>query len=452
MCPSCEPEAATNGNAQANGSSNGGAHPGFTAVQTKSNPHAVRSNPYQPVGDFLSNISNFKIIESTLREGEQFANAFFDTAKKIEIAKALDDFGVDYIELTSPAASDQSRADCEAICKLGLKAKILTHIRCHMDDARIAVQTGVDGVDVVIGTSSYLMEHSHGKDMTYITNTAIEVINYVKSHNIEIRFSSEDSFRSNLVDLLSIYSTVDKIGVNRVGIADTVGCASPRQVYDLIRTLRGVVSCDIETHFHNDTGCAIANAYCALEAGATHIDTSVLGIGERNGITPLGGLMARMIVADREYVMGKYKLHKLKDIEDLVAQAVEVNIPFNNYITGFCAFTHKSGVHSKAILNNPSTYEIINPADFGMTRYIHFASRITGWNAIKSRAIQLGMAMTDEQYKACTAKIKQLADIRPINIDDTDSIIRAFHRSRVLGKDISDTLLASVAETPDAVV
>ena len=85
--------------------------------------------------------------------------------------------------------------------------------------------------------------------------------------------------------------------MHRVGIADTVGCATPRQVYDLVRTLRGVVSCDIETHFHNDTGCAIANAYCALEAGATHVDTSVIGIGERNGITPLGGLMARMIVA-----------------------------------------------------------------------------------------------------------------------------------------------------------
>ena len=105
------------------------------------------------------------------------------------------------------------------------------------------------------------------------------VIEFVKSKKIEIRFSSEDSFRSDLVDLLSIYSAVDKVGVNRVGIADTVGCASPRQVYDLVRTLRGVVGCDIETHFHNDTGCAIANAYCALEAGATHVDTSVLGIG-----------------------------------------------------------------------------------------------------------------------------------------------------------------------------
>ncbi|KAK5660213.1 hypothetical protein OQA88_13687, partial [Cercophora sp. LCS_1] len=78
-------------------------------------------NPYQPVGDYISNVSRFKIIESTLREGEQFANAFFDTDTKIKIAKALDDFGVDYIELTSPAASEQSRLDCEAICKLGLK-------------------------------------------------------------------------------------------------------------------------------------------------------------------------------------------------------------------------------------------------------------------------------------------------------------------------------------------
>ena len=90
--------------------------------------------------------------------------------------------------------------------------------------------------------------------MAYITKTAIEVINFVKSKGIEIRFSSEDSFRSDLVDLLSIYQTVDKIGVDRVGIADTVGCANPRQVYDLVRTLRGVVSCDIEVHLHNDTG------------------------------------------------------------------------------------------------------------------------------------------------------------------------------------------------------
>ncbi|KAH6981854.1 hypothetical protein BGZ61DRAFT_446819 [Ilyonectria robusta] len=396
-----------------------------TAAPARNAHHT--SSPYKSVGDFLSNLDKFQIIESTLREGEQFANAYFDTATKVKIATALSDFGVEYIELTSPAASEQSRIDCETIAKLGLKAKILTHVRCTMADAKLACDTGVDGVDVVIGTSSFLREHSHGKDMAYITKTAIEVINYVKSRGREVRFSSEDSFRSDLVDLLALYKAVDKVGVNRVGVADTVGCATPRQVYDLVRTLRGVVGCDIETHFHDDTGCAIANAHAALEAGATHIDTSVLGIGERNGITPLGGLMARMIVGSHEYVTSRYKLHKLKEIEDMVAEAVQINVPFNNPITGFCAFTHKAGIHAKAILNNPSTYEIINPADFGMSRYVHFASRLTGWNAIKSRVEQLGLNMTDDQVKEVTQKIKQLADIRPLAIDDTDSIIRSYH-------------------------
>lgn len=376
----------------------------------------------------LTRVNNFYIIESTLREGEQFANAFFDTAKKVEIAKALDEFGVDYIELTSPAASEESRKDCALIASLGLKAKILTHIRCNMDDAKLAIATGVDGLDVVIGTSSILREFSHGKDMDYIVKNAIEVVSYIKSHGVEVRFSSEDSFRSDLVDLLNIYREMDKIGVDRVGIADTVGCANPRQVYDLVKTLRGVVSCDIECHFHNDTGCAIANAYAALEAGATHIDTSVLGIGERNGITPLGGLIARMYTADREYVTKKYKLHKLRDVENLVAEAVEVQVPFNNYITGYCAFTHKAGIHAKAILNNPSTYEILRPEDFGMTRYVDIGSRLTGWNAVKNRVQQLGLQMSDDEIKEVTAQIKKLADVSPQSVESVDHLLAHYHR------------------------
>ncbi|KAI7887025.1 homocitrate synthase [Lichtheimia hyalospora FSU 10163] len=407
-------------------------------------------SPYMPkYPDPNSNISNFKIIESTLREGEQFANAFFSTEKKIEIAKALDDIGVDYLELTSPAASEQSRNDCKAISNLGLKAKILTHVRCHMDDAKLAIDTGVDGLDVVIGTSSYLREFSHGKDMDYITERAIEVISYVKEQGLEVRFSTEDSFRSDLVDLLSIYKAVDKIGVNRVGIADTVGCANPRQVYELVKTLRSVVSCDIECHFHNDTGCAIANAYAALEAGATHIDTSVLGIGERNGITPLGGLLARMYAADKGYVMNKYDLKAIRDVENIVADAVEVTVPFNNYITGYCAFTHKAGIHAKAILNNPSTYEILKPEDFGMSRYVSIGHRLTGWNAVKNRIEQLQLTdLKDEDAKVVTQKIKVLADIRPLSLDDVDTLLRHYHSAKTVG---SHEHFLNEIDTPDQI-
>ncbi len=369
----------------------------------------------------------FSIIESTLREGEQFANAFFDTETKIKIAKALDKFGVEYIEITSPAASEQSRLDCEEICKLNLNAKILTHIRCHMDDAKIAVETGVDGLDVVIGTSSLLRQFSHGKDMKYIIEHATEVIKFIQSKGLEVRFSSEDSFRSNLDDLIELYTAVDKLGVNRVGIADTVGCADPLQVYNLVSTVRNIVSCDIECHFHNDTGCSIANAYAALQAGATHIDTSVLGIGERNGITPLGGLIARMYTVDKEHIKHKYKLDYLREVENVVAEAVQVQIPFNNYITGYCAFTHKAGIHAKAILNNPDTYEILKPEDFGMSRYVSIGHRLTGWNAVKNRVNQLNLQISDDEIKEVTQQIKNLADIKMLSIEEVDTLLRDKH-------------------------
>jgi len=384
-------------------------------------------------------LDNFAIIESTLREGEQFANAFFTSDQKVEIAKLLDAFGVEYLELTSPVASPQSRLDIERIAKLGLKTKILTHVRCHMDDARVAVETGADGIDVLFGTSSYLRQFSHGKDIAYIIDSAQEVIEFVKGHGLEVRFSSEDSFRSDLVDLLTIYRTVDKIGVNRVGIADTVGVANPMQVYELVRTLRGVVHCDIEFHGHNDTGCAVANSYCALQAGATHVDTSVLGIGERNGITPLGGLIARMYAYNPDLVRQRYNLPLLREVENFVANLVEVDVPFNNYITGYTAFTHKAGIHAKGILNNPSTYEILDPADFGLTRYIHVAHRLTGWNAIKQRAEQLKLDLPDDVIKEITAQIKALADKKRLSLDDVDVLLRSYH-SQSVGEDKRDAL------------
>lgn len=376
-------------------------------------------------------LDNFAIIESTLREGEQFANTFYTSGQKIEIARMLDAFGVEYLELTSPAASPQSRADCTAIARLGLRTKLLTHIRCHLDDARLAVDTGVDGIDILFGTSSHLRKFSHGKSIREIIDSAIQVIEYIKNQGLQVRFSSEDSFRSDPADILAVYQAVDQIGVNRVGIADTVGIATPRQVYDLVRTVRRVVRCDIEYHGHNDTGCAIANAYSALDAGATHVDTSVLGIGERNGITPLGGLIARMYAHNPAQIRQKYNLPLLREVENLVAEIVGVDVPFNNYITGYTAFTHKAGIHAKAILNNPSTYEILDPSDFGLTRYLHIAHRLTGWNAVKQRADQLQLDLTAPQLKEVTAQIKAEADRRKLSLDDVDVLLREYH-SRAL--------------------
>ncbi len=368
-------------------------------------------------------LESYHIIESTLREGEQFVGASFTTAQKTEVAQLLDAFGVECIELTSPLASPQSFEDACTIADLGLRTKVLTHTRCRIEDAKRAIETGVDGVDVVIGTSSMLRRFSHGKEIDEIIDMALRVVDFVLSHGIEVRFSTEDSFRSDPEDIFRVYEAVDALGVNRVGIADTVGIATPRQVYELVRALRERVRCDIEFHGHNDSGCAIANAFEALDAGATHVDTSILGIGERNGITPLGGLIARLYAISPSLV-DKYDLPLLRRLDSTVAQMVGVDIPFNNYITGITAFTHKAGIHAKAILNNPETYEILNPQAFGLTRYVSIAHRLTGWNAIKNRAEQLGLTLSDPSLKAITAHIKALADEKQISLDDVDGVLR----------------------------
>ena len=371
-------------------------------------------------------LNDFSIIESTLREGEQFVGAEFTSDDKVEIAQALSNFGVEYIELTSPCASPNSRADCTRVASLDLSSKILTHIRCHMDDARIALDTGADGLDVVIGTSSYLRDFSHGKTIDEIIDIASEVLTYIRTSAppIELRFSTEDSFRSTNEDLMRVYKSISDLNVvDRFGLADTVGVATPFQVTDLVRTLRQITDADIEIHGHNDTGCAIANSFAALNAGATHIDTTVLGIGERNGITSLEGLIARLYASEPSSVRTKYRLHQLHELNQLVADKVEIEIPFNHYITGVTAFTHKAGIHAKAMLNNPDTYEILDPADFGLTRYISIAHKLTGWNAVQDRAAQLGISIEPENLQTVTRHIKALADHKRLTLNDVDELL-----------------------------
>ncbi|KAB2905765.1 MAG: homocitrate synthase [Anaerolineae bacterium] len=368
---------------------------------------------------------NYSIIESTLREGEQFSTATFSTAQKIEIAGLLDEFGVEMIEMTSPCASPQSEADIRAVVRENLKARILTHIRCNRDDALRALDTGVQGLDVVIGTSPQLIRHSHGKSIRQIIDLAEDVMGYIRSQapDIILRFSTEDTFRSREADLLRVYLAVADLGlVNRLGVADTVGVALPTQVYAMVHQLVRLTGLDIEFHGHNDSGCAIANACAALEAGATHIDTTILGIGERNGITPLGGLVARLYTINRAYVQ-KYKLRLLPQLDTFIAESCGIQIPFSNYITGSSAFIHKAGIHAKAVLADPTTYEIINPEDFGLTREVAMGHRLTGWNTVRDRALKLGLVLDDSTLKAVTQTIKQRADIRPLALAEIDHLL-----------------------------
>ena len=134
-----------------------------------------------------------------------------------------------------------------------------------------------------------------------------------------------------------------------------------------------------------------------------------------------------MLVDNPEYVKAKYVLPQLKQIENYVAQVTSIDIPFNNYITGFCSFTHKAGIHTKAVLNNPETYEILSPSDFGLTRFISIAHKLTGRHAIQHRATQLKLSLNEEEIRNLTAEIKKIAEIKKdFTLSDVDKLLVNF--------------------------
>jgi homocitrate synthase len=371
-------------------------------------------------------LGQFNIVDSTLREGEQFAESDFSSEDKVEIAQALNAFGVEYIEVTSPVVSPRSRYDCERLASLGLKSRIAAHVRCREADIQEALDCGVTAINMFMASSPLLRTHSHGRDASEIVKRVIDIASWLRSvaPDVELRFSCEDAFRTQVNELLDIYRPLSATGLfNRFGVADTVSIATPMVVMERVGQIAEVVGTHLEFHGHNDTGCAIANAHAALMAGATHIDTCVLGIGERNGITSLEGLVACLYVMDPDMMRAKYDLQTLSSLVELVARKAGVEIPFNQCIVGSAAFTHKAGIHAKAVLANPKAYEVLDPNDFGRDRNVMVAHRLAGWNGLHRRAEALGIDLSPESLKEVTSVMKGMADERALSLREVDHLL-----------------------------
>ncbi|HWK48007.1 MAG TPA: hypothetical protein VNT30_25010 [Stellaceae bacterium] len=367
-----------------------------------------------------------KLIDLTLREGEQSSLCDFSTQDKIHIAQLLSKLGVDIIEMTSPAVSPRSREDLEKVVALGLSSRIAAHVRCNLGDARAAIAAGVDAVHMFMASSKALRQHSHGMDVDEIVERAIEVAEMVRQEapGVEIRFSCEDAFRTSAQDLLAIYRPLAQTGLfDRFGIADTVGTATPPKVRARVQEIKLALDCELGFHGHNDTGLAVANALAAVEGGATHIDTCVLGIGERNGITALEDLVACLYVDNPVAARSRFELSHLTELAGYLAQCMKVDIPFNHCIVGSSAFTHKAGVHTKAVLADPKAYEILDPADFGRERTVMMAHRLTGWNVMSERAQQLGLVLSKDLLQSAASKIKEMADRDSLSQQDVDHVL-----------------------------
>src|SRR5579872_3179878 len=370
------------------------------------------------------------ILDSTLREGEQFSGAFFSTEQRVMIARMLDVVGVSFIEVPSPIVSPEMRMAVQQLCELDLRANIVAHVRCAASDVRAALETPVYGLNLFYGTSAELRTYSHGRRVEQMIAEAVPLIRTIRASGRYVRFSAEDAFRSDLVDLLTVFDAVVEAGVQRIGLPDTVGIASPRQVEQLVQLCaERYPHVGIEFHGHNDTGCATANTMAALEAGADCLDVTVLGIGERNGIASLSGLIAQLYI-HHPALLAMYDLTQLSALDQYVAECLNLTIPFNTPITAPGAFTHRAGVHTKAVLQNPRTYEVLNPSDFGLTRHIDIGSRFTGRYAVGHRAATLGLQLSSDEICNLTQVIKKRAEQGSLSEEVVDACIHAWYQEK----------------------
>jgi homocitrate synthase len=360
------------------------------------------------------------ILDSTLREGEQFTSAFFTFEQRLKIARLLDAVGAEFIEVPSPAGSPEMRRTVQALCEIGLSAHVIAHVRCVEADVQAALDTPVFGLNLFYGTSAELRAFSHGRRIDQILADAVPLIRLIRSAGRYVRFSAEDAFRSDLVDLLTVFDAVVEAGVQRIGLPDTVGIATPRQVEQLVSLCAGrYPQVGIEFHGHNDTGCAIANTVAALEGGADCLDVTA----------SLSGLISQLYIHYPE-LLEAYDLTQLALLDRFVSECLDLPIPFNMPITAPGAFAHRAGVHTKAVLKNPRSYEVLAPADFGLMRSIDVGSRFTGRYAVGHRAAALGLRLSSDEVCHLTHDLRERAECGSLSQEEVDAFIHTWYQER----------------------
>ncbi len=352
----------------------------------ESNPFQFKN--YQP--------RPLEVIDTTLREGSQTSllhdhyKYFFNQRDKMEVVRALIIYGVKFIELFAPIVSPQEREDIAAIKSVRdelIMQKgytfLLAHVRCHPDDVTSAIEAGVDGLNFYIGLSDTSRTYSHGKDIATIVRNARSLLEEVRRDHPELilRFSGEDAFRTPEGDLFRVYDEIAPL-VDRLGTPDTVGVATPVTVVGRIKMLRErYPGMEFEGHFHDDRGFAVINALEAVKSGMRYINTTLLGIGERSGITSLTALLFNLYIDKAYDHLEGYTLRGSYPINVMFADKLKKLVPSKEPVS-LTNRTHAAGVHQKAVLNHASTYEAFPLDQFGVTESEILLGPLSGWNII----------------------------------------------------------------------
>lgn len=359
------------------------------------------------------------IFDTTLRDGEQSPGVSLNQDEKLEIALQLARLGVDIIEAGFPIASPGELRAVQRIAETVKGPVIAALARARQEDIDAAAEAIMAAprkrIHTFIATSDIHMQYKLKMSRDEVLEAARKAVAYARQFTDDVEFSAEDATRSDPDFLCRVFEAAIEAGAATLNIPDTVGYALPYEFGDLVHTVMNRVpnidKAKISVHCHNDLGLAVANSLAGIIAGATQVECTVNGIGERAGNAALEEIV--MAIYCRQKMLNCHtgiNTELIKRTSRLVSDLTGMPVQPNKAIVGVNAFRHEAGIHQHGVLSNPLTYEIIDPKLVGITEEGIVLGKHSGRHALEQKLRQLGYELTKEQLDQVFARFKDLAD------------------------------------------
>lgn len=381
-------------------------------------------------------MNQIKIFDTTLRDGEQSPGCSMNLKEKIEVAKCLERLKVDVIEagfaISSPGDFESVKTIAETVRDCSV-ASLARATQKDIDCAWEAVKNAADPrIHVFLATSPLHMEYKLKMTPEQVLARTAEMVKYAKQYTSNIEFSCEDATRSDTDFLIQVVNAAVKSGATVINLPDTVGYTTPDEMRKLIEdVMAGVENSDkveFSVHCHNDLGMAVANSLECVRAGATQVECTVNGIGERAGNASLEeivmALRTRKDFYDAETGVNTKQIYRSSK---LLSNITGVPIPPSKAIVGANAFAHESGIHQHGVIANARTYEIMNSTDVGIPQNTMVLGKHSGKHALREKLESMGYELSDEELESVFTRFKDLADKKK-NITSSDIEALVLHR------------------------